>query len=187
MPKLLVIDNYDSFTYNLVQMFRRHDLTIRVCRADKVTLEEMDAWKPDYLVISPGPKDPQHSGVSVPAVRHFIGAIPILGVCLGMQALNEAFGGQTVRAALPVHGKTSAVYHRGSHLFRGIPSPFRAMRYHSLLTSGPAASLHITATTSDGLLMGVSHHRYPVHGLQFHPDSFMTEWGDRMIHNFLKP
>lgn len=186
MNRLLVIDNYDSFTYNLVQMFKLFPLDIRISRADAITLEDIEALAPDYLVISPGPRDPGHSGVSVPAIRRFYRRIPILGVCLGMQAINEAFGGITVSSYLPVHGKTSAIHHQGTHLFDGLPSPFRAMRYHSLLAADQTAELVVTARTDDGTIMGLSHRGFPVHGLQFHPESFMTEHGLHLIENFLR-
>jgi anthranilate synthase component II len=186
MKRLLVIDNYDSFTYNLVQMFKLFALDIRISRADKITLEDIDAFCPDYLVISPGPKDPRHSGVSVPAITRFSRHLPMLGVCLGMQAINEAFGGRTARSTLPVHGKTSAIYHEGTHLFDGLPSPFPAMRYHSLLAADHTAELVVTARTADGTIMGLSHREFPIHGLQFHPESFLTAYGMNLIENFLR-
>ncbi|MBN1545062.1 MAG: aminodeoxychorismate/anthranilate synthase component II [Syntrophaceae bacterium] len=186
MKQLLVIDNYDSFTYNLVQMFMCHTLNIHVHRSDHIILSAAAALKPDYLVISPGPKDPRHSGISVGAIRCFCRKIPILGVCLGMQAVNEAFGGQTMRSALPVHGKTSIIHHQGMGLFKGIPSPFRAMRYHSLITTDCPAELVVTARTSDGTAMGLSHRKFPIHGVQFHPESFRTEYGETLIENFLR-
>lgn len=182
---MLVIDNYDSFTYNLVQMFRLYTLEIQVYRADNITLADMDALAPDYLVISPGPKDPLHSGISIPAIRCFYRRIPILGVCLGMQAINEVFGGKTVRSPIPVHGKTSIIRHEGTHLFKGVPSPFSAMRYHSLTVTNLTDELVVTARTVDGIIMGLSHRIYPVHGLQFHPESFLTEYGRQLIENFL--
>jgi anthranilate synthase component 2 len=186
MKRLLVIDNYDSFTYNLVQMFKLFALDIRISRADKITLEDMNDLALDYLVISPGPKDPGHSGVSVPAITRFSRHLPMLGVCLGMQAINEAFGGRTVRSPLPVHGKTSTIHHHGKHLFDGLPSPFTAMRYHSLLAADCTDDLIVTARTADGTIMGLSHRELPVHGVQFHPESFMTEYGFHLIENFLR-
>ena len=137
MDKLLAIDNYDSFTFNLVQMFRRYPLDIRVFRSDRISLEQVDALGPDYLLISPGPKDPTHAGISVPLIRAYHSRVPILGVCLGMQCMNEAFGGQTVRAPLPMHGKTSTIDHCGRGLFRGLPARFKAARYHSLMVRLP--------------------------------------------------
>jgi anthranilate synthase component 2 len=186
-PRLLVIDNYDSFTYNLVQMFLQYPLDITVYRADKISLEAVAAAAPDYLLVSPGPKDPQHAGISIPLITRFHREVPILGVCLGMQSLNEAFGGRTVRAPLPMHGKTSQVRHDGQGLFAGLPSPFRAARYHSLAVSTAADSpLTVTAHSDDGVIMGLSHPEWPVHGVQFHPESFMTEHGFPLIDNFLR-
>jgi anthranilate synthase component 2 len=186
---LVVIDNYDSFTFNLVQMFKVHPLEISVLRSDQVRVTEVAEMNPDYLLISPGPKDPAHAGISCAAIQRFYREIPVLGVCLGMQSINEVFGGRTVRSPQPLHGKTSAVYHHAEGLFDGLPSPFQAARYHSLVTApDPVALSHDlmpTAQTADGVIMGLSHQRYPLHGVQFHPESFLTEWGDRLIHNFL--
>ena len=185
--KLIVVDNYDSFTYNLVQMFRCYDLAIEVHRADKITREQVANMRPDYILISPGPKDPAHAGVSMELIGAFYQEIPILGVCLGMQCLNEVFGGETFRAALPVHGKTSLVSHREESVFRGLASPLRAARYHSLATSVNAAGgLKISAMSDDGVIMGLYHPDYPLHGVQFHPESFLTEYGYALIENFLK-
>jgi anthranilate synthase component 2 len=185
-PLLLVLDNYDSFTYNLVQMFRRHDLKIEVYRSDKLSIETMQKARPDYILISPGPKDPLHAGISVSAIQTFYQAIPILGVCLGMQCINEAFGGKTLRAPVPVHGKTSDIVHTGTHLFKGLPSPVRVARYHSLMTAPNGSDLEITARSPDGVIMGLSHPLRPLHGVQFHPESFLTEKGAVIIENFLK-
>jgi anthranilate synthase component 2 len=184
--KLLVLDNYDSFTYNLVQMFRKYPLDIVVTRCDRIELDEIESRKPDYILISPGPGNPSHAGISIPLIRRWHRHIPILGVCLGMQCMNEAFGGQTVRAPLPVHGKTSKIEHSGDGIFKGLPSPFSAARYHSLMTI-PAddSPLEITAKSEDGVIMGLSHPQYPLHGVQFHPESFMTGYGDQLIENFL--
>ena len=186
MAKLLVIDNYDSFTYNLVQMFMRYDLDITVLRSDKIDLKGVDSLSPDYILISPGPKDPAHAGISVPLIKTFKEGTPILGVCLGMQCLNEAFGGLTVHSPQPMHGKTSLITHHGGAIFKGIPGPFRAARYHSLISKpGPDRSLIVTATSDDDLIMGLSHPVFPLHGVQFHPESFLTEHGFRLIKNFL--
>jgi anthranilate synthase component II len=186
-PRLLVIDNYDSFTYNLVQMFMPYPLDIAVVRADAISLDALAAALPDYVLISPGPRDPQHAGISVPLIRRFHRNVPILGVCLGLQSLNEAFDGRTVRAPVPVHGKTSRIHHDGLGLFAGMPSPFSAARYHSLVAvpsvGGP---LVVTARSEDGVIMGLSHPAYPLHGVQFHPESFITEYGDRLIDQFLR-
>ncbi|MBW2708783.1 MAG: aminodeoxychorismate/anthranilate synthase component II [Deltaproteobacteria bacterium] len=186
VSKLLVIDNYDSFTYNLVQMFRCYDLSIKVHRSDQITLEQARAFQTDYLLISPGPRDPAHAGISIAFIRAFYRETPILGVCLGMQCINEAFGGETVRAALPVHGKTSLVSHRNESVFKGIASPFRAARYHSLTTYVDECSgLKVSAMSDDGVVMGLYHPEYPLHGVQFHPESFLTEHGFALIERFL--
>ena len=185
--KLLVIDNYDSFTYNLVQMFRCYRLIIEVHRNDKITLTEIQDFHPDYLLISPGPRDPAGAGISMDVISHFHASRPILGVCLGMQCLNECFQGTTVRAELPVHGKTSLVQHTGQGLFAGLPSPFRAARYHSLqVRPGPVSKLQVTAWNEDHMVMGLALPGYPVYGVQFHPESFMTESGSRLVENFLR-
>ena len=184
--KLFVLDNYDSFTFNLVQMFRAFPLEIAVVRADKTTVEEVASRHPDYIVVGPGPKDPQAAGISVSLIRRLHRDIPILGVCLGMQSMNEAFGGTTVRASLPMHGKTSLVTHEGRGIFAEIPSPTRVARYHSLVAADIPPCLEVTATTHDGVIMGLSHREHPLHGVQFHPESFLTEHGFPMIENFLK-
>jgi len=184
--KLLTIDNYDSFTFNLVQMFMQYSIDIQVFRSDKISLEEIEQSNPDYLLISPGPKDPSHTGISMPLIRSFFKRVPILGVCLGMQCINEVFGGRTVRAPVPKHGKTSKVHHENKHIFAGIPSPFIAARYHSLMTRFENSPLEITAKSEDGVIMGLSHPEFPLHGVQFHPESFLTEHGFTLIENFLK-
>ncbi len=185
MKKLLMIDNYDSFTYNLVQLFLLFDLDITVRRNDQVSIEEIEHMHPDYLVISPGPKAPQQAGLSNEIIRRFAGRIPILGVCLGMQCINEVFGGQTVRAPLPVHGKTTDVYHEGGNIFAGIPSPFTAARYHSLAVHQNNGTLTVSARTEDNIIMGLYHTEHPLFGVQFHPESFLTEHGSKMAENFL--
>jgi len=185
--RLLVIDNYDSFTYNLVQMFMRYELEIHVHRSDRITSDQAYGLSPDYILISPGPGDPSGSGISGAIINSFFKKVPILGVCLGMQCINEEFGGRTVRAPVPVHGKTSNILHDNCGLFRGMPLPFRAARYHSLVVepdiNGP---LIITSRSEDGVIMGISHRDFPLHGIQFHPESFMTEKGSVIIDNFLK-
>jgi anthranilate synthase component 2 len=186
MTTALVIDNYDSFTYNLVQMFRAYPLDILVYRSDGLTLKEAKALDPDYIIISPGPRDPAHAGISIELIQRFSGSTPILGICLGMQCINEAFGGATVRAPLPVHGKTSTVYHIAQGLFEGIPIPFSAARYHSLMAEPGDGSLIITAETNKGVIMGMSHPERPLCGVQFHPESFLTQYGFQLIENFLK-
>ena len=190
VPTLLVIDNYDSFTYNLVQMFMRYDLDIRVYRSDRISLDQAAGMGPDYLLISPGPRDPAHAGISKALIQALYRHVPILGVCLGMQCINEVFGGRTIRSAAPTHGKTSHVFHRNEALFARMPSPFSAARYHSLAVQPAVGALEnelaITGRTEDGTIMGLSHRRYPLHGLQFHPESFLTEHGFTMIEAFLR-
>ncbi|MBI5553032.1 MAG: aminodeoxychorismate/anthranilate synthase component II [Desulfobacterales bacterium] len=189
MATLLVIDNYDSFTYNLVQMFRQYPLDVRVFRGDKIAMGQVAALAPDYILISPGPKDPAHAGISMELMRQWYWRVPILGVCLGMQCLNEVFGGRTIRSPQPLHGRTSPVCHEGRSLFAGLPSPFLAARYHSLAVAPAAEALRdeltVTARTADGIIMGLAHRRYPLVGVQFHPESFLTEHGFALIENFL--
>jgi len=186
MPaKLLVVDNYDSFTYNLVQMFMQYDLIIEVKRSDKITIEQISEFRPDYILIGPGPKDPAHAGISIPLIKVFYHK-PILGVYLGMQCINEAFGGRTVRAPIPVHGKTSKILHNSYGIFKGLPSPFLAARYHSLMVELGQNSLVVTSQTPDGVIMGFFHPKFPIHGVQFHPDSFLTENGFLLVENFLR-
>lgn len=186
MAKLLVIDNYDSFTYNLVQMFMKYGLHIDVFRCDRISLQQVESIRPDYILISPGPKDPEQAGISIQLVHAFYKKFPILGVCLGMQCINEAFGGRTVRAPIPMHGKTSVIRHKHQGLFKGIPSPFTAARYHSLIVELNGKGLLVTSRSQDGVIMGLSHPSYPLHGVQFHPESFLTEHGFRLVENFLK-
>jgi anthranilate synthase/aminodeoxychorismate synthase-like glutamine amidotransferase len=186
---LLVIDNYDSFTYNLVQMFRQYPLRVRVHRSDAIDLDGVAVMAPDYMVISPGPKDPAHAGISMPLIAAWHARVPILGVCLGMQCINEVFGGRTIRSPRPLHGRTSDIYHTGRGLFAGLPSPFKAARYHSLAVEPAAAALQgeltITAHTRDRIVMGLSHRHHPLHGVQFHPESFLTDHGLGLVENFL--
>ena len=182
---LLVIDNYDSFTHNLVQMLLGFDLEITVYRSDKISVAEIARCAPDGILISPGPRDPGNAGVSVPLIKAFAGKIPILGVCLGMQCINEALGGETVRAPVPVHGKTSPVHHDQQSIFKGVPSPFTAARYHSLVVRIASKELRVTATTDDGVIMGIAHATWPLVGVQFHPESFMTDHGLKLMENFL--
>jgi anthranilate synthase component 2 len=183
--RLVMIDNYDSFTYNLVQLFYEFDLEVLVFRHDAVTLAEIAALAPDWLCISPGPQGPAQAGISKAAIAHFYQKIPILGVCLGHQALNEVFGGATTRAPVPVHGKKHQVFHNGRGLFQGLPSPFGAARYHSLMAVPNSPDLEVTAWTPDGVVMGLSHRRFPLHGVQFHPESFLTSHGYHLAANFL--
>ncbi len=185
MAKLVVIDNYDSFTHNLVQMFLCFGLDVEVFRADRISPAGVASRNPDYLLVSPGPRDPTGAGISVELIRYLAGRIPILGVCLGMQCMNEAFGGRTVRAPLPVHGKTSMVFHDGIGLFAGLPSPFSAARYHSLAADGRGRGLKICARTQDGVIMAFADPDRMLYGVQFHPESFMTECGFLLAERFL--
>ena len=183
---LVMIDNYDSFTYNLVQYFGELGQEIVVFRNDQVTLEEIKALKPDHIVISPGPGDPGDGGISNDVIRELGPTTPILGVCLGHQCMGDVFGGNVVRAPRLMHGKVSPVYHNGKGLFDGVPSPFNATRYHSLFVEEPLpADLQVTAFTSEGEVMGMRHKTYPVVGVQFHPESILTEHGKRILQNFL--
>jgi anthranilate synthase component 2 len=185
---VLVIDNYDSFTYNLVQYLGELGADIRVRRNDQVTVGEVEAMAPDQILISPGPGRPEAAGVSVDVIRRFGPGTPILGVCLGHQAIGVVYGGTVGRATVPMHGKTSTVVHDGKGLFRGITEPFVAGRYHSLVISGehvPAELEVVARTKEDGTIMAVRHRSYPVHGVQFHPESVLTEEGRRILRNFL--
>jgi len=188
--RLLVIDNYDSFTFNLVQMFRQYPLKVTVARSDKIALPQVESLRPDYILISPGPKDPAHAGISMALIRGWHGRVPILGVCLGMQCINEVFGGRTVRSPQPRHGKTSAVFHDQHGLFQGLTSPFQAARYHSLAVQPDPEALRgeitITARTNDQIIMGLSHRNHLLHGVQFHPESFLTHHGFQLVENFLE-
>ena len=184
--KLLMIDNYDSFTFNLVQMLRVLDCQVIVRRHDAVEPSEVPDIAPQALVISPGPKDPRQAGVSMNMIATWHRDLPILGVCLGMQCINEYFGGQTIRTKRPTHGKTSSISHCSSGLFAGLPSPLQVARYHSLQVRPASHSpLAITAWTEDQLIMGISHPHWPVHGVQFHPESFLTQSGYDLMRNFL--
>lgn len=185
---ILVIDNYDSFTYNLVQYLGEMGVELQVYRNDAITIEEMLTLKPERILISPGPGVPRDAGVTIDAIKTFSGKVPILGVCLGSQAIGEAFGGHVVRAPYLMHGKTSEICHDSATIFRGIPYRFKATRYHSLIVEkeGLPESLEISATTPDGLIMGLRHRKFPVEGVQFHPESVMTEHGKKMLKNFLE-
>ncbi|MCA9924232.1 MAG: aminodeoxychorismate/anthranilate synthase component II, partial [Anaerolineales bacterium] len=177
---------YDSFTYNLVQYFGELGQEIKVFRNDQVTVEEIRALKPDHIVISPGPGDPDDGGVSLDVLRELGPTTPILGVCLGHQCIGQAYGGKVTRAPRLMHGKTSNVYHDGKGLFYGVPSPFKATRYHSLIVEEPMPDvLDVTAFTRNGEVMGVRHKTHPVVGVQFHPESILTEHGKRILQNFL--
>ncbi|HSH01844.1 MAG TPA: aminodeoxychorismate/anthranilate synthase component II [Anaerolineae bacterium] len=184
---IVMIDNYDSFTYNLVQYFGELGAEIQVFRNDQVTVAEIEAIGPDHIVISPGPGDPTDGGISNEVLKHFGPSVPVLGVCLGHQCLGHVYGGNVLRAERLMHGKTSSVYHEGKGLFNGVPSPFKATRYHSLIVEEPLPeSLEVTAFTRDGEVMGLRHKEYPSVGVQFHPESILTEHGKRILGNFLR-
>ena len=185
---LLMIDNYDSFTYNLVQYFGELGERVTVYRNDHLTLNDVDALAPSHVVISPGPCTPNEAGSSVDLVREYGARIPILGVCLGHQSIAQAYGGNIVRAPTLMHGKTSMISHEGESLFGEIPTPFQATRYHSLVVeeSSLPDCFEITARADDGEIMGIAHRAHPVVGVQFHPESILTQYGHKMLHNFLQ-
>lgn len=185
---LLVIDNYDSFTYNLVQCFGQLGVEQQVFRNDQITVEQALALNPDRVMISPGPCSPNEAGVSCDIIRAFAGKKPVLGVCLGHQAIGHVFGGKVVRAPNLMHGKTSPVFHDSRDLFLGLPNPFAATRYHSLVVERASlpACLQVNAWTNDGLIMGMRHRELPIWGVQFHPESFVTEQGIDILANFLR-
>jgi len=185
---LLMIDNYDSFTYNLVQYLGELGQEVKVARNDEITLDEIATLAPGRIVISPGPCTPNEAGISLALIERFKGRIPILGVCLGHQAIGQAFGGRVVHARTLMHGKVSAIHHKGEGVFRGLPTPYNATRYHSLAIekSSCPASLEVTAWTDDGEIMGVRHRDLPVEGVQFHPESILTEHGHALLSNFLQ-
>jgi anthranilate synthase/aminodeoxychorismate synthase-like glutamine amidotransferase len=185
---LLVIDNYDSFTYNLVQAIGALGVKMRVVRNDEISLDEAEVFAPSHLLISPGPCTPREAGISVEAVRRFAGRIPIFGVCLGHQSIGVAFGGKVVQAGRLMHGKTSMIRHDGQSIYRGLPNPFEAMRYHSLLVDEATlpSCLEVTAWSETEELMGFRHREMPIEGVQFHPESIMTPEGVKLLKNFLE-
>lgn len=184
---LLLIDNYDSFTYNLYQYLAEPGTEVQVRRNDCITLDEIAAMQPDHIVVSPGPCTPDEAGLSCQIIETFGPSIPTLGVCLGHQAIGQVYGGRVVRAPEPMHGKTTLMYHSGQGVFQNLPAPFEANRYHSLIVERATlpAELEITAETSDGLIMGLRHCTYPIEGVQFHPESIMTPVGKDLLRNFL--
>jgi anthranilate synthase/aminodeoxychorismate synthase-like glutamine amidotransferase len=188
MKEVVLLDNYDSFTYNLVQYLQVLGAEVKVFRNDEISIEDLEKLRPRRLVISPGPGRPEDAGISKIAVRVLADRVPILGVCLGMQVIANGFGGKIVKAA-PVHGKTASIFHDGRGIFSDIICPFKGMRYHSLMVSGeewPAAELEVSAKTDTGLIMGLRHVRFPVEGVQFHPESILSEEGMHLLDNFLK-
>jgi anthranilate synthase/aminodeoxychorismate synthase-like glutamine amidotransferase len=184
---LLVIDNYDSFTFNLVQYFGQLGVTMRVFRNDELSPAEAERLNPDRVLISPGPCSPSEAGVSLDIIKTFAGKKPVLGVCLGHQSIGQLFGGKVLRAPRQMHGKLSPIQHTGKGVFRGLPSPFTATRYHSLIVERASLPdcLEITAETADGVIMGLQHKQFSVHGVQFHPESIATEGGMQILKNFL--
>ncbi|MCZ8517596.1 aminodeoxychorismate/anthranilate synthase component II [Paenibacillus filicis] len=184
---ILVIDNYDSFTYNLVQYLGELGEKIEVRRNDEIDIAGIEALKPDHILISPGPCTPNEAGISLSLIDRFKGKIPILGVCLGHQSIGQAFGGEVIRAERLMHGKTSEIHHDGKGVFKGLPSPFTATRYHSLIVKKETLPdcLEISAETAEGEIMGLRHKEYPIEGVQFHPESIITDHGHRMLQNFL--
>jgi anthranilate synthase/aminodeoxychorismate synthase-like glutamine amidotransferase len=183
-----MIDNYDSFTYNLVQYLGELGANIRVFRNNKITVQEIEKLSPECIVISPGPCTPKEAGVSIEVIKHFAGKTPVLGVCLGHQSIGAAFGGNIIRAPRLMHGKTSLIYHNGETVYKGLPNPFEATRYHSLLIERETLPdcLYITAWTDAGEIMGVRHKEYIIEGVQFHPESILTAVGKDLLRNFLK-
>ena len=184
---IFLLDNYDSFTYNLYQYLSELGATVTVRRNDEIEVDEIRELAPDKIVISPGPCTPAEAGISLPLIRELGVDIPILGVCLGHQAIGAAFGGRVLRAPEPVHGKLSPILHQGQGVFAGLPSPFDATRYHSLIVERDSLpeSLEVTAETADGLIMGLRHRTLPIQGIQFHPESYTTEHGKQLLQNFL--
>jgi anthranilate synthase component 2 len=184
---ILMIDNYDSFTYNLVQYLGELGCDVKVARNDELTVDEIEKLRPERIVISPGPCTPNEAGVSLELVRRMAGRLPLLGVCLGHQAIGQAFGGRVVHAKTLMHGKVSAIHHAGKGVFRGLPSPYNATRYHSLAIERSTCppDLEVTAWTEDGEIMGVRHRSLDVEGVQFHPESILTEYGHALLRNFL--
>ncbi|TAL03024.1 MAG: aminodeoxychorismate/anthranilate synthase component II [Rhodospirillaceae bacterium] len=185
--RYLLIDNYDSFTYNLWHFLSELGADVVVHRNDKITVDACLNAKPAGIILSPGPCDPDRAGICLPLIAAAAGKVPVLGVCLGHQAIGQAFGGKVVRAPLPMHGKVSAIHHTGHAMFKGIPSPFDATRYHSLIVDRATlpADLEITAATNDGLIMGLAHKRFAITGVQFHPESIASQCGHRILRNFL--
>ena len=185
---IVVIDNYDSFTYNLVQYLQELGAEVEVYRNDRITVEGIAARRPESIVLSPGPKTPDQAGITLETVRTFSGKVPILGVCLGHQAIGQTFGGRVVRAPSLMHGKTSRIAHDGRTIFRGLENPFEATRYHSLVIAPDSvpAQLEVSARTEDGVLMGLRHREHPTEGVQFHPESVLTHEGKRLLKNFLE-
>lgn len=186
---ILIIDNYDSFTYNLVQYIKQLGEEVRIVRNDQLTLQDIEQLNPDYILISPGPGNPSQAGICLDVVHHFYKTIPILGVCLGHQIIAQAFGGNVIKAKMPMHGKTSLIVHDGKSVFANIENNVQVTRYHSLVVEEESLPecLKITAKSAKGEIMAIRHTKYPIEGLQFHPESILTEYGLQMIRNFFQP
>lgn len=184
---IVMIDNYDSFTYNLVQYLGELGEELRVYRNDQITIEELEALQPDYIMVSPGPCTPDDAGISLEVIRHFAGKVPLFGVCLGHQSIGQVFGGKVIRAERLMHGKTSPIYHDGQTIFQGIPSPYQATRYHSLIVEKESLPdcLEISAWTEEGEIMALRHKELAVEGVQFHPESIITDYGKTLLKNFI--
>ena len=185
---LLMIDNYDSFTYNIVQYFGELGVEVHVVRNDEIAVSDIKALAPSQIVISPGPCTPNEAGISMAVIEAYAGVVPILGICLGHQSIGQVFGGRVVRARQVMHGKTSQIHHRGQGVFRGLSEPFEATRYHSLVVEKDSlpACLEITAETAEKEIMGLRHREFPIHGVQFHPESILTTEGKKLLANFLR-
>lgn len=185
---ILLIDNYDSFTYNLYQYVAELGYEVKVIRNDEIPVEEIGKLNPTHIILSPGPGTPKEAGMTLDVIKMYKGKIPLLGVCLGHQSIGEAFGGDVVHAPVLMHGKTSMIFHNGEGVFLNLPSPYRATRYHSLIVKEETlpAELEITARTEDGLIMGLKHKTLNIHGVQFHPESILTEHGKPLLRNFLE-
>jgi anthranilate synthase/aminodeoxychorismate synthase-like glutamine amidotransferase len=183
-----MLDNYDSFTYNLVQYLGELGQDLKVYRNNKITIEEIEEMRPERIVISPGPCTPKEAGISIDLIQYYAGKLPVLGVCLGHQSIGEAFGGDVIRAPYLMHGKTSMIHHDGKTIFSGLPNPFEATRYHSLIIKRDTLprTLEVSAWTEDGIIMGVRHKQFKVEGVQFHPESILTSVGKDILRNFLK-
>ncbi|MEK5174511.1 aminodeoxychorismate/anthranilate synthase component II [Heyndrickxia sp. FSL W8-0496] len=186
---ILVIDNYDSFTYNLVQYIEQIGIEVKVVRNDQIAIGEIEQLNPEFILLSPGPGNPDHAGICIEVVKHFFHKIPILGVCLGHQVIAQAFGGKIIKAKRPMHGKTSFITHDGKSIFAGLENSFKVTRYHSLIVEEKSLSqdLDITAKSEDGEIMGIRHRQYKVEGIQFHPEAILTENGLKMLQNFFQP
>ncbi|WP_284141522.1 aminodeoxychorismate/anthranilate synthase component II [Virgibacillus sp. LDC-1] len=185
---LLIVDNYDSFTFNIEQYFKKLEVEVEVWKNDHISISEIEERNPSHIVISPGPHAPNDAGISLETINHFKGKIPILGICLGHQAIGQFFGAEIVKAKQPKHGRQSMIFHNQKTIFSGIPDPFSVTRYHSLVIDPRSIppELEVTSTSDDGEIMAIRHKSYPIEGVQFHPESILTEYGDKILQNFLE-